>query len=93
MDGIRPVTLDLRSTELGDLVRRSREVVLLAAITGAVTGVIVRLFEYVAAEVVLHWVLDAPLWVGAIAPGIGLVLSAILLHILRNRFQHQIIGS
>ncbi|NQY57604.1 MAG: chloride channel protein [Ilumatobacteraceae bacterium] len=84
MDGIRPVTLDLRSTELGDLVRRSREVVLLAAITGAVTGVIVRLFEYVAAEVVLHWVLDAPLWVGAIAPGIGLVLSAILLHILGN---------
>ena len=80
----RPSSFDIRTGEFRDLVRRSREVVLLAAFTGAVTGVFVRFFEYVVAEVALHWVLDGPLWLGAIAPGIGLVLSAILLHTLGN---------
>ena len=82
--GWRPSTFDIRSEEFRDLVRRSREVVLLAAITGAITGLFVRFFEYVVAEVVLHWVLDGPVWVGAVAPGIGLMLSAILLHTLGN---------
>jgi chloride channel protein, CIC family len=82
--GWRPSTFDIRTTEFRDLVRRSREVVLLAAVTGAVTGLFVRFFEYVVAEVALHWVLEGPLWVGAVAPGIGLVLSAILLRTLGN---------
>ncbi len=77
---LRPATFDIRTGELRDLVRRSREVVLLAAVTGAITGLFVRFFEYVVVEVVYdHLVRDAPLWVGAIAPGIGLVLTALLL--------------
>ncbi len=77
--GWRPSTFDFRSGEFGDLVRRSREVVLLAAITGAVTGLFVRFFEYLVVEVTFERIVEGPLWVGAVAPGIGLVLSAILL--------------
>ncbi|MGB0112828.1 MAG: chloride channel protein, partial [Ilumatobacteraceae bacterium] len=80
--GWRPSSFDIRSEEFQNLVRRSREVVLLAAITGAITGLFVRFFEYFVIEVVFHWVLEGPLWVGAVAPGIGLLLSAILLHTL-----------
>lgn len=78
----RPSTFDIRTGELRDLVRRSREVVLLAAITGAVTGLFVRFFEYIVVEVTFEHIVEGPLWVGAVAPGIGLVLSAILLHTL-----------
>ncbi len=76
---LRPSTLDIRTTELRSLVKRSREVVLLAAVTGAATGLFVRFFEYVVVELMLHTVLEGPLWFVAIAPGLGLVLSAILL--------------
>ena len=79
MSGVRPVTLEARTGELRDLVRRSREVVLLAALTGAVTGLVVAWFEYIVAEFAFDRVLHGPLWVGAIAPGLGLVISAILL--------------
>ncbi len=82
--GWRPSTFDIRTGEFRDLVRRSREVVLLAAVTGAVTGLFVRFFEYVVVELVFEWILHGPLWVGAIAPGIGLLLSAILLKTLGN---------
>ncbi len=80
--GWRPSTFDIRTGEFRDLVRRSREVVLLAAVTGAVTGLFVRFFEYVVVELVFEWILHGPLWMGAIAPGIGLMLSAILLKTL-----------
>ena len=82
--GWRPPSFDIRTGELRDLVRRSREVVLLAAITGAITGLFVRFFEYVVVEVVFERIVEGPLWVGAIAPGIGLVLSAILLKTVGN---------
>ena len=57
---------------------------MLAAVTGAVTGLFVRFFEYVVVEVIFEWVVHSPLWVGAVAPGIGLVLSAILLRTVGN---------
>jgi chloride channel protein, CIC family len=82
--GWRPSTFDIRTEEFRDLVRRSREVVLLAAITGAVTGLFVRFFEYVVVEVLFERIVHGPLWVGAVAPGIGLVLSAILLRTVGN---------
>jgi chloride channel protein, CIC family len=80
--GWRPSTFNIRGGEFGDLVRRSREVVLLAAITGALTGLVVRFFEYVVVDISYDRVVQGPLWVGAIAPGLGLVLSAILLRTL-----------
>ena len=84
MAGLRPSTFEIRTDELRDIVRRSREVVLLAAVTGALTGLFVRFFEYIVAEVALEALLHAPWWVGIFAPGIGLILSAILLRTLGN---------
>ena len=80
----RPSSFEIRTGEFRDLVRRSREVVLLAAITGALTGLFVRFFEYIVVEVVYEKIVHGPLWVGAIAPGIGLMLSAILLKTVGN---------
>ena len=82
--GWRPSSFDIRTAEFHNLVRRSREVVLLAAITGAITGLFVRFFELLVTELMFDWILEGPLWLGAIAPGIGLLLSAILLHTLGN---------
>ncbi len=82
MSSWRPASFDIRTGELRDLVRRSREVVLLAAITGSITGLVVRFFEYVVVEVSFERVVEGPLWVGALAPGLGLALSAILLRTL-----------
>jgi CIC family chloride channel protein len=84
MMGISPSTFELRTDEFRDLVRRSREVVLLAAITGAITGLMVRFFELVVSEFAFDVILHGPIWLGAIAPGIGLVLSAILLRTVGN---------
>lgn len=80
--GFRPSTFDISTDEIREFVRRSREVVLLAAVTGAVTGLFVRFFEYVVVEVIFDRILHGPLWFAAVAPGIGLLLSAILLHTL-----------
>ena len=68
-----------RQEELSQLARRSREVVLMAAITGVVTGLVVALFDRLVAEEIVPHLLDAPLWLGAIAPVAGLSVSAILL--------------
>ncbi len=81
---LRPANFNIRTTELRDLVRRSREVVLLAAVTGALTGLFVRFFEYIVAEVAFERVLHGPLWFAAIAPGLGLVGSALLLRTIGN---------
>jgi CIC family chloride channel protein len=77
---LRPDSFEVRRDELRHLVRRSREVVLLAAVTGVVTGLAVRGFEYVV-EHTYEEVLDAPLWAAATAPAAGLVLAAVILKI------------
>ncbi len=79
LTGLRPPSIEIRTDEFRDLVRRSREVVLLAAITGALTGLLVRFFEYVVAEVALHALLDADWRWGLVVPPLGLVLSALTL--------------
>ena len=78
MRALRPESFEVRRDELRHLVRRSREAVLLAAVTGVVTGLAVRGFEYVVHEI-YHHVLDAPLWVAAISPAIGLVIASLCL--------------
>lgn len=60
--------------------RRSREVVLIAAITGVVTGLFVRGFEYIVEEM-YDAVLEAATWQTALAPVLGLILSAIILRL------------
>jgi chloride channel protein, CIC family len=79
MSGLRPASLDLRTDELRDLVVRSREVVLLAAVTGALTGLFVRFFEYVVVELAFQSLLDADWKWGLVMPAGGLVVSALIL--------------
>ena len=74
----RPESFEIRRDELRLLVRRSREVVVLAALTGVVTGLAVRGFEYVVHHA-YEEVVPAPTWVAAVAPAIGLVLAAVIL--------------
>jgi CIC family chloride channel protein len=78
MRALRPDSFEVRRDELRQLVRRSREVVLLAAITGVLTGLAVRGFEYIVDEL-YRSVIEAPLWVTALAPAAGLVCSALIL--------------
>ena len=75
---LRTDSFSNRRDEFRSLFRRSREVVLLAAITGVVTGLFVRGFEYLV-EHSYEWVVESPRWVGAVAPVLGLVATAIIL--------------
>jgi CIC family chloride channel protein len=79
--GLRPDTFSVRRDEFRSLVRRSREVILIAAITGIVTGLFVRGFEYLV-EVVFDALVEAPLWVGAVGPAGGFILAAIILRVV-----------
>ena len=66
---------DARRDELRTLRSRSHQVLLLAAITGAVTGLVVAGFERLVVEVMFENVLDLPLWMIAVMPGIGLLVA------------------
>jgi CIC family chloride channel protein len=63
------------------LSRRSRQVLLLAGVTGIATGLFVAAFEWVTADVLLHNVLRLPLAARAAAPGVGLLLAVGLLRL------------
>lgn len=78
MRALRPESFEVRREELREFVKRSREVVLLAAITGIVTGLAVRGFEYLV-EWSYEQVHESPLWFGAVAPALGLVAAAAIL--------------
>lgn len=77
---LRPESFEIRRDEFRQLVRRSREIIVLSALTGVLTGLAVRGFEYLVEEA-YESVLHAPLWFTAIAPAIGLVLAAIILRV------------
>ncbi len=65
--------------ELRSLAVRSRQVVLLAAITGAATGLAVALYEMVVVEVLIDTVLGAPVWAQGLIPVVGLGFTAVIL--------------
>jgi CIC family chloride channel protein len=66
---------------LGDQVRARRwhRMLLLSALTGAVTGLAVAGFEWLTARTLLDWVFGLPRAAQVLAPGIGLVLAWALL--------------
>jgi CIC family chloride channel protein len=68
-----------RRIEIRELATRSRQVLLLAAVVGGLTGLLVAGFEAVVVEVMLERLLEQPLWVLAIAPAVGLVAAAFAL--------------
>lgn len=64
---------------LGGFARRSREVLLLSALTGAVTGLAVAGFEWIAGRQMLERLYELPVAVQIIAPGAGLIVAALAL--------------
>ncbi len=58
---------------------RWQRTVVLAGLTGVLTGVGVALFDWLTATVLLDSVRRSPRWVQALAPGLGLLAAALLL--------------
>jgi chloride channel protein, CIC family len=79
---MRPRSFDLRRDEFRAIVHRSRDAVLLAAITGVIVGLGVRGFEYLVLELAYSFVLTTNLWVMAVLPVGGLILSSLILKYL-----------
>ena len=67
------------AAEVRGLMARSRDVVVLAAVIGALTGLGVAAFEHVTLEVLFDAVREAPTWVIAVSPLVGLGLAAVAL--------------
>lgn len=65
--------------ELRSLAVQSRQVVLLSAVTGAVTGMAVAAYEWLVVEVLVETVIGAPLWMQGLVPALGLALTAVIL--------------
>ncbi len=76
---LRPRSFEVRRDEIRSIVHRSRDAVLLAAVTGVIVGLGVRGFEYLVLEVAYHWVLSTNLWMMAVLPVLGLLLSSLIL--------------
>ena len=69
----------LRAAELRAIGHRAREVGLVAVATGALTGLAVAGFDRIVLGHLVEHLLDAPLWVQALAPAVGLALAALAL--------------
>jgi CIC family chloride channel protein len=67
-----------RREELKNLASRTREVVLLASLTGVVTGLAVAAFERVVVDVGFELVGGLPVWAIACAPAVGLIVSLLV---------------
>ena len=72
-----------RAVELRQLAERSRHVVVLAAVTGALTGLVVAGFEHVVV-LLRDAVVDLPTWAIAVVPTVGLALAAVALAVART---------
>jgi CIC family chloride channel protein len=75
----RRFALDGRAAELRRLLGRGREVVMLAAVIGVLTGLGVAAFDRITANAIFAWLTSTPVWVQAFGPPVGLTLAAIAL--------------
>jgi CIC family chloride channel protein len=64
-----------RRSELKDLAKRSHQVVTLAAITGAITGLLVAGFDRLVVDVSFDRLLRLAPWAIAVVPGLGLLVA------------------
>jgi len=67
---------DRRGAEFRALLARTREVVVLAAVIGVLTGLGVALFDTVTADGLLNRLTSGPVWVQAAGPAVGLLVAA-----------------
>jgi CIC family chloride channel protein len=81
-DDIRPTAR--RRAQLAELARRSKEVVLLSALLGAITGFAVAGFDTVVVRSLVR-IDRAPLLVGALGPFVGLTIAALALRFVGGR--------
>ncbi|MBV8983154.1 MAG: chloride channel protein, partial [Acidimicrobiia bacterium] len=65
--------------------RRPQQVLVLSAVTGALTGGAVALFDWLVSNVMFNRVLRQSDWFKALAPLIGLIVAALALHFLAAR--------
>jgi CIC family chloride channel protein len=65
--------------ELRRLGRNSRETLLLAALTGALTGLFVAGFEWVTVDVLFDHIGDLPIGVAVCLPFVGLIVTALIM--------------
>ncbi len=77
---IRRFALDGRTAEIRRLLGRGREVVMLAAVIGVLTGLGVAAFDRITANAIFGWLTSTPVWVEALGPPVGLALAAAALH-------------
>ena len=75
----RRFSLDGRAAELRLVLDRTREVVILAAIIGVVTGLGVAAFEWITAGWIFAWLTSLPGWAELLGPPVGLALAALAL--------------
>jgi CIC family chloride channel protein len=69
-----------------EFARRSHEVIILAAITGVVTGFAVALFDWIVSDALLNHLFELSPWALAFMPLVGLVLSWLaLVYVARTR--------
>jgi chloride channel protein, CIC family len=61
---------------------RSRQVLLFAALAGALTGFGVAFFETIVVELLLDHLMELPVWALALMPLVGLAVAALSLHLL-----------
>ncbi len=59
--------------------RGDTPVLALSILTGALVAILIAGFEYISASLILERILHRPLWQIAIAPGVGLLLAALIL--------------
>ena len=71
-----------RREELRWLAKRSHQVVTLAAITGAITGLVVAGFDRLVVDVALDRVLRLPTWLLGTLPGLGLLVALAARHFI-----------
>lgn len=57
---------------------------LLYAALGVAVGIVVVAIEWLAIEQLLHWLIEADLWVQVAAPAVGIVLTTIILRLAWN---------
>ena len=67
---------------LAAMAQRSRQILLVAGVTGAVTGLAVACFERLTADALLARVLHLPVAAQAVAPCAGLLLAALCLRVV-----------
>lgn len=71
--------VERRAVELRAIGHHARQIGILAVITGAATGLSVAAFDRLVGDQLFERLLEAPLWLQAIGPAVGLALAAVAL--------------